>query len=264
MKMNNMTKIANFVLLILCGISLQNGQAQVTVGLDNWYNHETNSKTGKLAHYLWTDSTWGGYSRWGKIFTDKGVALSTLGHPDAASLAKINVYIIVDPDTTSENPTPNYLTAEDIRVIAEWVKNGGVLALLGNDGANCEFTHFNELASRFGITFNHVCFHPVTGKNYEMGASTNLPNHTIFTDVKKIYIKEISTINIMGPAKSILTEDGKVLMAESKVGKGTVFAIGDPWIYNEYIDHDRLPVDFDNRKAAENLSDYLLLNAKKK
>ena len=25
------------------------------------------------------------------------------------------------------------------------------------------------------------------------------------------------------------------------MGKGYVFAIGDPWIYNEYIDHDRLP-----------------------
>jgi unsaturated rhamnogalacturonyl hydrolase len=42
-----------------------------------------------------------------------------------------------------------------------------------------------------------------------------------------------------------------------------VVAIGDPWIYNEYIDHDRLPADFENRKAAENLTDYLLKNAKK-
>jgi unsaturated rhamnogalacturonyl hydrolase len=55
-----------------------------------------------------------------------------------------------------------------------------------------------------------------------------------------------------------------VLIAENKVGKGYVFAIGDPWIYNEYIDHDRLPESFDNRKAAENLTDLLLGYVRKK
>jgi len=55
-----------------------------------------------------------------------------------------------------------------------------------------------------------------------------------------------------------------VLMAENKFGKGYVFAIGDPWIYNEYIDHDRLPQSFDNRKAAENLTALLLGYARKK
>ena len=47
-------------------------------------------------------------------------------------------------------------------------------------------------------------------------------------------------------------------MAETKYGKGYVFAIGDPWIYNEYIDNDKLPVGFENHKAAENLTDLLL------
>jgi len=42
------------------------------------------------------------------------------------------------------------------------------------------------------------------------------------------------------------------------------FAIGDPWIYNEYIDHDRLPESFENRKAAENLTELLLSYAKKR
>ena len=47
-------------------------------------------------------------------------------------------------------------------------------------------------------------------------------------------------------------------MTESKVGKGLVVAVGDPWIYNEYIDHAYLPADFENLKAAENLTQYLL------
>jgi unsaturated rhamnogalacturonyl hydrolase len=97
-----------------------------------------------------------------------------------------------------------------------------------------------------------------------MGASTNLPSHALFNGLKKIYIKEVSDINLSGTAKSILTENGKVLIAENKFGKGYVFAIGDPWIYNEYIDHDRLPESFENRKAAENLTDLLLGYAKKK
>ena len=91
-----------------------------------------------------------------------------------------------------------------------------------------------------------------------MGASTVFPDHPLFKGVKKIYLKEISSFTLSNNAKPVLTENGQVLMAECNFGKGFVFAVGDPWIYNEYMDHDRLPADFDNRKAAENLTDYLL------
>jgi hypothetical protein len=252
------------ILLIVSGFIAQNAISQPVVGLDNWYNHETDVKTGKSFHYLWTDTEFSGYSRWGEIFTSRGAKLTTLGRPDAKVLSKIDVYIIVDPDTTSETPKPNYLVPEDIEAITQWVKNGGVIALLGNDAPNCEFTHFNQLASRFGMTFNHVTLHRVTGDDFEMGASKNLPDHSLFKGVTKIYLKEISDINLSGTAKAILTENGKVLIAENKFGKGYVFVIGDPWIYNEYIDHDRLPESFGNRKAAENLTDLLLSYTKKK
>jgi unsaturated rhamnogalacturonyl hydrolase len=180
-----------------------------------------------------------------------------------AVLNKVNVYIIVDPDTTTETPNPNYINPEDIKSIVTWVKAGGVLAVLANDGPNCEFTYLNKLMSEFGMTFNHVTLHPVTGNNYEMGACTNLPGHPLFKSVKKIFLKEVADINLTRKAKAILLENGKVLMAENKYGKGYVFAIGDPWIYNEYIDNDRLPESFENRKAAENLSDLLLGYVKK-
>ena len=39
-------------------------------------------------------------------------------------------------------------------------------------------------------------------------------------------------------------------------------AIGDPWIYNEYIGHSRLTPDFDNSKAAANLVRLLLSKAR--
>jgi unsaturated rhamnogalacturonyl hydrolase len=251
------------VIMILC-YAFQNLYAQKVVGLDNWFNRETNAKTGKPFHYIWTDTENSGYSRWGEIFKAKGAVLADINKPSSAELSKINVYIIVDPDTTTESKSPNYIMPDDIKAIAKWVKKGGVLAILANDAPNCEFTHLNQLARKFGMTFNHVTLHPVTGTNFEMGASVNLPAHPLFNGVSKIYIKEVSDINLSGTAKAILTENGKVLIAENRIGKGYVFAIGDPWIYNEYIDHDRLPESFQNRKAAENLTDILLGYSKKK
>jgi unsaturated rhamnogalacturonyl hydrolase len=248
---------------LISGFILQYSYSQPVVGLDNWFNRETNAKTGMPFHYLWTDTAWSGYSRWGEIFRSRGAKITTVERPVAAVLKNIDIYIIVDPDTTTESKSPNYIMADDIKAIKKWVKKGGVLAILANDAPNCEFTHLNLLMKNFGMSFNHVTLHPVTGTNFEMGASVNLPDHPLFKGVKKIYIKEVSDIRLSGNAKPVLTENNKVLMAETKYGKGYVFAIGDPWIYNEYIDHDRLPESFENRKAAENLTEYLLEQVKK-
>jgi unsaturated rhamnogalacturonyl hydrolase len=244
--------------LLFTGIISQSSFGQAVVGLDNWFNRETNAKTGKPFHYLWTDKEWSGYSRWGKIFESRNAQLKTIEKPVASVLSGLDVYIIVDPDTTTESKSPNYIMADDIKAIKKWVKKGGVLAILANDAPNSEFTHLNMLMQNFGMKFNHVTLHPVTGTNFEMGASKDFSDHPLFKGVSKIYIKEISNISIGGKAKSVLTENGKVLIAEAAYGKGYVFAIGDPWIYNEYIDHDRLPESFENRKAAENLTDMLL------
>jgi len=222
--------------LLVFVLNIQLIDSQPVVGLDNWFNHETDAKTGKPFHYLWTDAKFSGYSQWGEIFTSRGFKL--------------------------ENTSPNYIKTEDIKVITNWVRRGGVLAVLANDAPNCEFTNLNRLMKEFGMTFNHVSLHRVTGTEFEMGACKDLPSHPLFKGVSKIYIKEVSDINISNNATSILTENGKVLMAETAFGKGYVFAIGDPWIYNEYIGHDRLPESFENRKAAENLTDMLLSKLK--
>ena len=45
------------------------------------------------------------------------------------------------------------------------------------------------------------------------------------------------------------------LMAVAKYGKGTVFAVVDPWVYNEYVDRrNKLPVDYDGFAAAIDLA----------
>jgi unsaturated rhamnogalacturonyl hydrolase len=262
---NKQSFITRFITIsfLFAGLALQNSFGQSVVGLDNWYNRETNAKTGKPFHYLWNDTEWSGYSRWGQIFESRGAEIKTIEKPVPAALSGIDVYIIVDPDTTTESKTPNYIMPEDVKAIKKWVNKGGVLAILANDAPNCEFTHLNQLMRSFGMSFNHVTLHPVTGTNFEMGASTEFPDHPLFRGLSKIYIKEVSDINLSGKAKAVLTEKGKVLIAETRYGKGYVFAIGDPWIYNEYIDHDRLPESFENRKAAENLTDLLLSYTRK-
>ena len=47
-------------------------------------------------------------------------------------------------------------------------------------------------------------------------------------------------------------------MAVAKYGKGTVFAVGDPWFYNEYIDGRKIPAEYQNFTAAQELVKWLL------
>jgi unsaturated rhamnogalacturonyl hydrolase len=234
-------------------------QAQTHVLLDNFFNHEVNAQTGEVFHYLWSDTANSGYSQWGDIFKAQGAMLDTLqSAPSAARLKQADIYLIVDPDTRAESPDPNYISAADIQTVAQWVSNGGVLVLLANDSGNCEFTHLNRLAGKFGIHFNETSVNPVIGQQWNMGAITQFPDYPVFVGLRKIYLKGISSLTVTPPARAVLTKGGEVLMAESHVGKGYVLALGDPWIYNEYIGHKYLPTDFENQKAAENFTTYLI------
>lgn len=247
--------------LFVSGAGMVTGQP--TIFLDNWFNHETHAKTGKIYHYTWDDTLDSGFSQLGERFSDQGARLVTLSAaPDARNLRDAAIYIIVDPDTTRENPSPHYVTGEDIKAVKRWVRKGGVLLLMANDGPNAEFTHFNRLAGAFGFTFHPQTLNPVTGRNWEMGAETHLPVHPLFTGVNKIYMKEVAPIVLSkGAAPVLKNDDGAVFIAETRFGKGYILAVGDPWLYNEYIGHSRLTPDFDNGKAAANLVRLLLSKA---
>jgi len=234
------------------------------VGLDNWYNHETNAKTGKIFHYTWDDTANSGFSQLGDLFVERGAKLKTITErPDKQSLKGVDIYIIVDPDTTSENPNPNYVEEKDVKFLKDWVKEGGTLLLMANDGPNCEFSHFNKLAQSFGFHFIPKTLNPVLNRKWEMGAETNFPNHPLFEGVKKIYMKEVCPITLTGNAKPVLKDKNDVFIADTNYGKGYVLAVGDPWLYNEYINHKYLPNDFENLKAAKNLVDLLIKKATK-
>ncbi len=235
------------------------------IGLDYFFNNEWRVRKDGMRerwHYTWEDTTNSGFSLLGKNIDLLGADLDTLQcTPTDSALNHCSVYIIVDPDTPDETEKPNYMSEDAINVIVPWVERGGVLVMMENDKGNAEFEHFNKLAERFGIHFNEDSYHKVIGNNFETGKSDHLPSHPIFKDVKQIYMKEICSLKIEKPAEPILTENGLVLMASARVGKGLVFAVGDPWLYNEYFDSRRLPVEYENAKAGKNLFEWLLKNA---
>lgn len=247
-----------------------------TVMLDYYFNNERRKDVTGAAvrfHYTWEDLANSGYAIWGHIFRMQGAHTDSLPvAPTAENLKKASVYIITDPDNEKESVAPNYPNDHDIAAIGNWVKAGGVLVLMSNDSANCEFTHFNHLAERFGIHFNFDCYHKVTGSQFAMGAFTmtvqdaqqngvGYIHRDLFPTTHKIYIKELSTLRLSAPAKPVFTDAGNVIMAVAKVGKGTVYAVGDPWFYNEYTDGRKLPADYENYNAARDLSHWLLTTA---
>ncbi|SER93989.1 glycoside hydrolase family 88 protein [Pedobacter rhizosphaerae] len=234
----------------------------LTVTVDNFFNNEyiTGPTGDKIPfHYVWEEDDNNGFSLFGKIFNDAGVKTATLkSAPTTANLKGSNIYIIVDPDTEKETANPNFMNAGHAKQIAEWVKAGGVLVLLLNDAGNCEIAKFNVLPETFGIHFNEDSRNRVQGANFEQGAIKIPAGNSIFKTAKKVYIKEISTLVAKTPAVSALTDNGDVIIATAKYGKGTVFAVGDPWFYNEYIDGRKLPADFENFKATNDLVNWLI------
>src|SRR5689334_4701225 len=233
-----------------------------TVTLDYYFNAETKKDvTGRVVpwHYKWEERANGGYSLWGHLFRSFGANTRNLAEaPTAANLKGTSIYIIVDPDTPQESEHPNYVGIADIKAITDWVKAGGVLVFMGNDVGNMEFDHFNQLAKQFGIQFNKDSRNKVPGNDFEKGLLLVPDRNPIFKSAKRLYLKEISTFALTPPAKSVFDDKGDVIMAVAKFGRGTVFAVGDPWFYNEYLDGRKLPSTFDNYQAARDLTRWLI------
>ena len=234
-----------------------------TVGLDYYFNHELRKDpiTGEQEqwHYTWEERTHGGFWTWGNQFRELGaktVALPTA--PTAAALKDVNVYIIVDPDTKKETAQPHYIQPADSKVITDWVKAGGTLVLMANDTSNCEIPHFNELAKNFGVQFLPQNINMVQGSQFEQGKVAIPTGNSIFKDTRAVYIKELAPLGLTGPAKANVSKGSNVIMATAKVGKGTVFVVGDPWLYNEYTDGRKIPAVYQNFEAGKDLATWVL------
>jgi unsaturated rhamnogalacturonyl hydrolase len=231
--------------------------------LDRWFNSEKRKDaTGKEVywHYVWEERSHPGFYTLGNIFENHGAKLSSLDvAPTTENLKKASVYIIVDPDHLRDNPNPNYVTAKDVNAISGWVKAGGTLLMMANDSNNCDLKYFNGLAAVFGIKFTDKSINMVKNDIYEQGVVLPGPNNLVFKSPSKMFLKEVSAIEILSSsANANIIKDKDVIIATADYGKGKVLAVGDPWLYNEYLDGRRLPLEYENYKAAEDLVKWLL------
>lgn len=261
-----MNKIFVCTLVILLKITTATNAQTVT--LDYYFNHEVH-KTAKGVqrfHYMWNEKQSAGFSKWGDIFIANGFKLDTLDKaPTVANLHNSDIYIIVDPDTKKESPNPNYIESKDVEEIANWVKAGGVLVLMANDSANVELPHFNNLATKFGMHFTDAMQnHVIDDKHFADGDAT-IADASIFKSNEKMFLKDVCAIDLNNPkAKPALkSPNGVTIAATVKYGKGIVFAVGDPWLYNEYV-NGRLPSTYQNDIAASDLTIWLKSQVTKK
>jgi unsaturated rhamnogalacturonyl hydrolase len=252
---------------ILASIELEMAD-EVPVGrgkkvvLDYFFNHEFRKGSDgqpERYHYTWEDRKDSGYWLWGRVFQEYGAKLDSLAvAPTAANLKDADVFILVDPDTPKETANPNSIEPAHVKALADWVRAGGTLVLLANDSSNTELTRFNTLAKAFGIEFKRENLNRVPGKDFSPGKVLTPANHPIFGDAKTLFIKEFAGLSLQAPARPVLQHGPDVVMAVADVGRGRVFALGDPWIYNEYLNGKRLPAEYQNFPAAKALTRWLL------
>jgi hypothetical protein len=215
------------------------------VAVDAWHNRESQP------HYAWDGTYQGGYSGLGKMLNGLGAETRTIAEPlSERSLKGIDCLIIVDPDTPKEAPSPNLITDSEADAVVAWVESGGTLLLFGNDPGNAEFDRFNVLARRFGIEFENRRHADAQG-NPKLTLTTSAPGW--FTPGLKFYGVDFAPLRVTAKdAETVLAERDTPIMSAVRHGKGRVIALGDPWIYNEYL------YTQDNRRIAEELFRRLL------
>jgi unsaturated rhamnogalacturonyl hydrolase len=236
-----------------------------TVVVDGWFNSQL--RTDAFAqqvnfHYKW--NTWDnpGYSLFGHLFREFGAQLIELdAEPTLVNLKGADVYVIASPDNVDKNPHPHFANAADAEQLAEWVNSGGVLVIMENDTSFADLDHFNVIGEKFGIHFNSVLRKHVIGTNWEQGRINIDGKGPIFHQPHTIYVKDVCTITATNPARSVLAEGDDIFMATAKYGKGTVIAMTDPWLYNEYTGVRKLPALYDNYAAGKEFVRWILEQA---
>lgn len=232
------------------------------VMVDGWFNSQKRmDATGHeiYFHYKWDEESDPGYSLWGHAFRNFGARTTTLyAEPTFENLQPAQVYIIASPDNLDKNPQAHFANATDAKEIAKWVNAGGVLAIMENDTSFADLDHFNVVAEKFGIHFNSVLRMHVVGRDWAMGKFHLNGKGPIFHHAQDAYVKDVCTISVKPPAVPVYTHDGDIFMAVAKYGKGTVYAMVDPWFYNEYTNGLKLPVEYDNYGAGVELAKWLL------
>ena len=230
-----------------------------TLVIDRHFNKEY--KNGKLFHYTWDDYFDSGFSWLGNHASVRGANLKHLdAAPNATNLKNTDLYIIVDPDGYKDAKSPNFIRTADIKNITDYVKNGGNLLLMLNDTTNADAKYVSKLTGALGVKLTGKNINFVKNDNFPEGDVAIAPDSKIFTKPYKLFIKELVTLEPLNA--SVRTEahvNGEAAIVSGKLGKGKFVIVGDPWLYNEYVNGRKLPVEYENFQAGNELIEWLLL-----
>ena len=237
--------LVSMLVFVAAALPAATAQQHPVVLLDGYHNRQA------LPHYRWEGTYPGGYSEFGKLLKALGAEIRTLNEPlTAGPLAGATCLIVVNPDTPAQSADPHYIGRDEITVVRDWVRAGGLLVMLGNDPGHMEFEHFNELAREFGLQFLYKKHQDAQGS-----AHLTIPipaGGPYFGPGGTAYFVDVAPLGVAAPfAHTLISDNHETLMALTPFGQGRALALGDPWAYNEYINTR------DNRALIEALFRYL-------
>jgi unsaturated rhamnogalacturonyl hydrolase len=217
-------------LLLAAGLAASAiAQRRPVLAVDAWHNNEAQP------HYRWEGVYMGGYFDLHLMLERLGYETVTLQAPfSAASLKGVDYLLMVDPDLPSEAKDPQYVTAAEAAAADAWVRAGGTLLLFTNDKGNAEFEHFNRFARRFGVEFDPG---PHQDEKGQIKLTLRTPAGGKWLEGGlDFYAVQVAPLLLTAKDRDVLLESaGQPIMALIRHGKGRVVALGDPWLYNEYI-----------------------------
>lgn len=229
--------------------------------LDAWFNSQTRKDAAgetEYYHYKWNDRSEPGFWFFGHIFRSYGATTRTIySAPTVSNLVQASVYIVVSPDNLKWNPHPHTINQEDAQQVAAWVKKGGVLLMLANDAPNTDIPHLDLLADIFGLHFNNVLIHHVVNDDHAMGR-IDAPAAPPFTHPQVLFMKDTCSLTPERGARPLLAWKQQPYIAMAHYGRGTVVAVTDPWLYNEYTDGRKLTAPYSNFAAGMEFVHWLL------
>jgi unsaturated rhamnogalacturonyl hydrolase len=217
------------LLLVLTMAAAGFAQRRPVLAVDAWHNNEAQP------HYRWEGVYMGGYFDLHLMLERLGYETATLAAPfSAASLKGIDYLLVVDPDLPSEAKDPKYVTEDEAAAADAWVRLGGTLLLFTNDKGNAEFEHFNRFAKRFGVEFDPG---PHQDEKGQIKLTLKTPaGGKLLEGGLHFYAVQVAPLILTAKDRDVLLEsNGKPMMALIRHGRGRVVALGDPWLYNEYI-----------------------------
>jgi len=110
-------KIRSWI-LICATTAMAQTASRAVVAVDGFHNNESKMPD----HYRWDGTRPGGFSEFGKLLQSLGAELRTVTErATPATLAGIDVLIVVDPDTPAETDDPKYIERSEINAIERWV-----------------------------------------------------------------------------------------------------------------------------------------------